>query len=114
MVSEHAPASKPAAHSLLGGDFLLESTSLGIPENNAQVVAAVVACPAQDVSHVPKQVAPIAPLDVPHVPEQVAAIAPVDVPNVPEHVALIAPVADSSSGNIRQRENVIKTWARLL
>ena len=35
-------------------DFLLESTSLGIPENNAEVVAAVVASPAQDVPHVPE------------------------------------------------------------
>ena len=38
--------------------------------------------------------------DVPHVPEQVAPIAPVDVPPVPEQVALIAPVADSSPGKI--------------
>ena len=92
ILSGHAPASKPTAPSLLDEDFLLESTSLGIPENNAEVVAAVVASPAQDVSHVPEQVAPIAPVDVPHVPEQVAPIAPVDVPHVPEQVAPIAPV----------------------
>ena len=100
---------------LLDEDFLLESTSLGIPENNAEVVAAVVASPAQDVPHVPEQVAPIAPVDVPHVPEQVAPIAPVDVPHVPEQgapiapvnvphvpeqVAPIAPVADSSPGKV--------------
>ena len=93
----------------------LQSTSLGIPENNAEVVAAVVASPAQDVSHVPEQVAPIAPVDVPHVPdqvapiapvdvphvlEQVAPIAPVDVPHVPKQVAPIAPVADSSPGKV--------------
>ena len=83
---------KPAGTGLLDEDFLLESTSLGIPENTAEVVATVVASPAQDVPHVPEQVAPIAPLDVPHVPEQVAPIAPVDVPHVPEHVAPIAPV----------------------
>ena len=77
ILSGHAPASKPAWPGLLDEDFLLESTSLGIPENNAEVVAAVVASPAQYVSHVPKQVAPIAPVDVPHVPEQVAPIAPV-------------------------------------
>ena len=52
-----------------------ESTSLGIPKNNAEVVAAVLASPAQDVPHVPQQVSPIAPVDVPHVPEQVARIA---------------------------------------
>ena len=83
--SGHAPASKPPAPGLLDEDFLLESTSLGIPENNAEVVAGVVASPAQDV---------------PHVPEQVAPIAPVDVPPVPEQVALIAPVAHSSPGKI--------------
>ena len=76
ILSGHAPASKPAAPGLLDEDFPLESTSLGIPENNAEVVAAVVASPAQDVPHVPEQVAPIAPVDVPHVPEQVAPIAP--------------------------------------
>ena len=80
ILSGHAPASKPAGPGLLDEDFLLESTLLGIPENNAEVVAAVVASPAQDVPHVPKQVAPIAPVDVPHVPKQVAPIAPVDVP----------------------------------
>ena len=100
ILSGHAPASKPPAPGLLDKDFLLESTSLGIPENNAEVVAGVVASPAQDVPHVPEQVARITPLDVPHVPEQVAPIAPVDVPPVPEQVALIAPVADSSPGKI--------------
>ena len=100
ILSGHAPASKPPAPGLLDEDFLLESTSLGIPENNAEVVAGVVASPAQDVPHVPEQVAPIAPVDVPHVPEQVAPIAPVDVPPVPEQVAPIAPVADSSPGKI--------------
>ena len=100
ILSGHAPASKPAAPSLLDEDFLLESTSLGIPENNAEVVAAVVASPAQDVSHVPEQVAPIAPVDVPHMPEQAAPIAPVDVPHVPEQEAPIAPVANSSPGKV--------------
>ena len=74
ILSGHAPASKPVWPGLLDQDFLLESTSLGIPENNAEVVAAVVASLAQDVSHVPEQVAPIAPVDVPHVPEQVAPL----------------------------------------
>ena len=74
--------------------------SLGIPENNVEVVAAVVASPAQDVPYVPEQVAPIARVDVPHVPKQVAPIAPVDVPHVPEQVAPIAPVADSSPGKV--------------
>ena len=85
ILSGHAPASKPAGPGLFDEDFLLESTSLGIPENNAEVVAAVVASPTHDVPHVPEQVAPIAPVDVPHVPEQVAPI---------------APVADSSPGKV--------------
>ena len=54
ILSGNAPASKPPAPGLLDEDFLLESTSLGIPENNAEVVAAVVASPAQDVPHVPE------------------------------------------------------------
>ena len=100
ILSGHAPASKPAAPGLLDEDFPLESTSLGIPENNAEVVAAVVASPAQDVPHVPEQVAPIAPVDVPHVAKEVAPIAPVDVPHVAEEVAPIAPLADLSPGKV--------------
>ena len=38
ILSGHAPASKPAGPGLLDEDFLLESTSLSIPENNAEVV----------------------------------------------------------------------------
>ena len=37
ILSGHAPASKPPAPGLLDEDFLLESTSLGISENNAEV-----------------------------------------------------------------------------
>ena len=91
ILSGHARVSKPAGPSLVNEDFLLESTSLGIPQNNAEVVAAVVASPAQDVPDVPEQVPPIALVDVPRVPEQVAPIASVDVPHVPEQVAPIAP-----------------------
>ena len=76
ILSGHAQASKPAGPGLLDKEFFLESTSLGsIPKKNAEVVAAVVASPAQDVPHVPEQVAPIAPVDIREVPEHVAPIA---------------------------------------
>ena len=62
-LSGHSSASKPAGPGLLDADFLLESSSLGIPDNNVEVVAAAVPSSVQDVPHVPKQGAPpIAPV----------------------------------------------------
>ena len=52
ILSGHSSASKPAGPGLLDEDFLLESTSLGFHENNAEVVAAAVPSSAEDVPHV--------------------------------------------------------------
>ena len=41
ILSGHSSASKPAGPGPLDEDFLLESTLLGIPEKNVEVVAAV-------------------------------------------------------------------------
>ena len=56
-LSGNSSTSKPTGPGLFDEDSLLESTSLGIPENNAEVVAAAVPSSAQDVPHVPEQVA---------------------------------------------------------
>ena len=61
ILSGYSSASKPAGPCLLDGDFLLESTLRGIPENNAKVVATAVPSSTQDVPHVHEHVAlPIA------------------------------------------------------